>query len=359
MKVILLAPTPPPIGGIAAWTLRMKNSKLKNNWKVRVVDEKLIGNRQVYGGITKRKIHHELFRNLKIWKDLIQALSEKDATVVHSCIPATFTGMSREIVCGLITKISKRKFIVHYRCTLPNMVKKRREIFAFKLLTKISDKVFVLNNSSKEFVETYSKTNCIIIPNFIEKTLVKDQQDFSVRKEIKKVVYVGGVIESKGCKDIISVAKEFPNIEFHLVGRVNDDIQAMKKTKNVILNGEKTKDEVHEILLDSDLFMFVSYFSGEGFSNALVEAMACGLPCLVSDWAANRDMIESGGGVVVEVKNTEQMISAIKNLEKDYIRRKRQSKWNLEKVKNNYTDEIITSLYVDEYEKLVKDGTSL
>lgn len=38
-KVVLLAPTPPPIGGIAAWTVRMMNATLPDDWKVEVVDE--------------------------------------------------------------------------------------------------------------------------------------------------------------------------------------------------------------------------------------------------------------------------------------------------------------------------------
>ena len=39
MKTVLLAPTPPPAGGIAKWTMRMLNATLKNGWTVSVVDE--------------------------------------------------------------------------------------------------------------------------------------------------------------------------------------------------------------------------------------------------------------------------------------------------------------------------------
>ena len=53
-KVILLAPTPPPAGGIAGWTVRMLNSKLKNEWKIELVDEKLLGNREAFGDKTKK-----------------------------------------------------------------------------------------------------------------------------------------------------------------------------------------------------------------------------------------------------------------------------------------------------------------
>ena len=48
MKVVLLAPTPPPAGGIAGWTERMVKTTLKNDWGVVVVDEKQIGNRELF-----------------------------------------------------------------------------------------------------------------------------------------------------------------------------------------------------------------------------------------------------------------------------------------------------------------------
>ena len=54
MKVILLAPTPPPAGGIAGWTARMLKAELKNGWTIRVVDEKVIGKRGVFGQSNKR-----------------------------------------------------------------------------------------------------------------------------------------------------------------------------------------------------------------------------------------------------------------------------------------------------------------
>ena len=46
-KVVLLAPTPPPIGGIASWTNRMLMSKLPDGWQIGVVDEKIIGERTI------------------------------------------------------------------------------------------------------------------------------------------------------------------------------------------------------------------------------------------------------------------------------------------------------------------------
>ena len=353
MKTILLAPTPPPAGGIASWTVRMQNTSLKNGWEVAVVDEKLIGNRDIFGN-TKMSLIIEIKRCLKIWTQLWKSLNDPDAKIVHSNIPAGTTGMLREYVCALITKVRKRKFIIHYRCTIPNMVTSRFGLLIFRALTNKSDLVFALNSVSVEFVKKNSNTPVKLIPNFIEKNdVVKEKTNIS--EKIQRVLYIGGVIESKGCLDILEVAKEFPNIQFRLVGKTEANILNMDKPSNVVLCGEKNKEEVKRELEEADVFIFVSYFLGEGFSNALVEAMANGLPCIVSDWAANKDMIEENGGFVVPIKDTQAIINALNKLIRDKSLRKIQSQWNINKVRNYYIDKIVTEMYVDAYENILKE----
>lgn len=353
MKVILLAPTPPPAGGIAAWTLRMQNVTLKNGWEIQVVDEKLIGNRDIFGSNSKKRLIIEMQRCFQIWSQLLKALNYPDAKIVHSCIPASTTGMLREIVCAVITKARNRKFIIHYRCTLPNMVKSRIGLSMFRLLTNISDLVIVLNKPSIEFVHKYCTTATVLIPNFINESEIIEQKTKVISENIHCALYVGGVIESKGCLDIIKLAESFPHIQFRLVGNPTSEIIECKKTHNVILCGEKAKEEVKKEFLAADVFIFVTYFPGEGFSNALLEAMANGLPCIVTDWAANRDMIEDRGGIVVEPKDIEAMIVAVNELQDNKGRRVKQSNWNIAKVRQCYVDSVVTDMYVDEYESLL------
>ena len=347
MKVVLLAPTPPPHGGIAGWTQRMLNANLKNGWDIVVVDEKTINRKDAYS--SANSIWVELKRCIRIWRNLNNELKDIDVKIVQACIPARATSMMREYISSLITRARKRKFIVHFRCTLPNLVKSRFSLLMFKCLVKNSDCVFVLNEASACFVKKYSpSTKCYIIPNFIEKKAIHEK--VSVNAELNTLVYVGGVNQEKGCGLIFDIAKQFPNKEFRLIGHVDMNIDGI--SDNVFLLGEQNKEYVQKELANADAFLFLSRFSGEGFSNALAEAMSYSLPCVVSDWAANSDMIENKGGVVLKNYELREAVEAIKIIENPEIR-KEMGNWNYNKVRTKYCDSVVTGMYVDAYEDLM------
>ena len=354
MKAVLLAPLPPPSGGIASWAKRMQTAKLKNDWNVVIVDEKVIGGRDIFGANMRKNIPTEMKRCLKIWGDLWKTLNDHEVKVVHSNIPSGFTGMLREIICAFISKLRGRKFIIHYRCTIPNMVKGKKSKIVFKVLTDLSDACIVLNTPSEKFVRNYSNTPAYLIPNFVSPTEMNPINSDSKKINDKiKAVYVGGVIEEKGCLDIIEAAKKLRSIEFRLVGSVAPEIKNAEIPENVILCGEVDKQGVQKELAQADIFLFMTKYYGEGFSNALAEAMFAGLPCIVSDWAANADMIENSGGVVVDVHDIKGLCNAIQALAESEELRHKMGRWNIEKVKKYYVEEQVTSQYVDLYEKVV------
>lgn len=352
MKVILLAPTPPPAGGIAGWTKRMMEARLKNGWQVEVVDEKVIGGREVFGDGSRMKLSTEIVRCLRIWRDLWCALSDREARVVHSCIPSRTLSMLRETVCALITKVRRRKFIIHFRCTVPNTTQGRIGKWLLKRLCNLSDLAMVLNAQSAECVGKITRTPVVTIPNFIEESAIRTERP--IRDVLKRIVYVGGVIADKGCHEMIEAAKSFPEIEFRLVGHADAETEAAAKgVSNVVLPGATDRKGVEAELEQADVFMFLSRYSEEGFSNALAEAMAVGLPCIVTDWAANADMIENRGGVVVPVNSVPDVVKAVEAVLPKNVRTA-QSQFNMKKVREQYSARVVLDLYVDAYEELVK-----
>ena len=358
MKVVLLAPTPPPAGGIASWTERYLKAELRDNWSIKLVDEKIIGKRPVFGKDEhKRNLLVEIKRCLTIWKKLSIAIKDEDVKVVHSCIPSKTLSMMREYICAIISRMHRKKFIIHFRCTVPNTTKGRIGKYILRKLATKSDLIICLNQITYDYLDTIVKTKKVIIPNFVSEEEIADQ--YNVNKKLSTILYVGGVIEEKGAYEMLHLASRFPDIIFRFVGNYSPEILKYineNNMTNVILTGTKNRDEVKHEMENADIFLFLTHYSGEGFSNALVEAMACGLPCLATDWAANKDMIEGRGGIIIAPGDIEAASEAINQMRDENVR-KDMSSFNIEKVRTAYSEKVVINRYLDEYDRLAGNNT--
>ncbi len=356
-KVLLISHYPPPNGGIATWTKRLLQIGLPGDWEIVHINSNMIGGRDSKD--TKIKLTDEIKRCFGIWSKEAKALwgdKAREIGVVHTCIPCKLLGMVREIITGVLAKIMGRKFIVHCRCTVPNVVNSGLKRFVFRLLTGLCDGVMVLNGKSYDFVRSTVKKSCYVelIPNFVSREeLVQGDRDY--RDQIHDLVYAGGVIAEKGCDVIIEAAKELSGITFHLIGSVGPEIQAMDIPENVVLYGNKDKAFVQEMLLRCDAFLFLTHYWGEGFSNSLVEAMSAGLPCIVTDWSANADMIGNDGGVIVEEYSKDALIRAVNDIMAAEARQRMGSR-NSSKAGADYSETAIVPRYTKFYETLINRG---
>ncbi len=350
-KVLLISHMPPPTTGIGSWTRRVLESGLKN-WDVGFINSNMIGGRDPFNN-KRISLVTEIKRSFIIWRKEVNELKkDKSYLLVHTNIPCTLNGMVREFFTGMIAKRYGKKFIVHCHCTLPNVENTVIKKFAFKIFSFCVDGFIVLNGSSEEFVKKICKKPVEIIPNFVHESELPQKSEQHFNNRIQNVLFVGGVSPDKGCDTLIEAAALMPDIKFHLVGIISEEIKQMKKTPNVILYGNKDKEFVRDIMLSADIFIFLSRFYGEGFSVALVEAMAAGLPCIVTDWAANKDMVSPNGGIVISQKSPHELVEAINYYNSNIELRVKASKFNISKVRNSYVDTIVLDKITEFYNSI-------
>jgi glycosyltransferase involved in cell wall biosynthesis len=97
-----------------------------------------------------------------------------------------------------------------------------------------------------------------------------------------------------------------------------DDLHAALRDAppNVILTGHLPRGQVFDRLLDSDVFVFPS--RREGSPNAVLEAMAAGLPVVATRTGGLPDMVTDGeGGYLVPSRDVDALTSAVRRLAAD------------------------------------------
>jgi glycosyltransferase involved in cell wall biosynthesis len=95
----------------------------------------------------------------------------------------------------------------------------------------------------------------------------------------RKFIFVGRKVKSKGYRLVERVARKLasshPDIQFYFAG--NFDIH---QDSNIHYLGYLTVDQLKSLYMDADVLILPS--KSEGFPNVVVEAMASGLPCIIS-----------------------------------------------------------------------------
>lgn len=349
LRVLLISPLPPPAGGIASWTKQYKEWSDKNDLNVEIVNTAVIGKRAEKIN-HKTRIWDEIKRTNIIIKELKFKVEQYKPHIIHLNTPCGKFGIIRDYFCARIAKKNDIKLMVHYRCNVKDQVKNNViSNFFLKKLSNFADKNLVLNNSSSDYISQKTSRDTVIISNFINDDFVVNEPK-NIREKIKIISFVGHVQRTKGILEIIEVAKIFPEIIFKLAGPVANEIACLEKPANVLFMGPLDKHQVKKLLISSDIFLFPSYT--EGFANVMLEAMATGLPIIATPVGANIGIIESKGGIIVDVGNSDSIIKAINNL-KGFTIRLEMSEWNLKKVKREYTiDKVmkkIISIYLTEF----------
>ena len=345
MRVLLVSPLPPPVGGIARWTERYL-AWSRGKFNVDLVNTALIGERAGEAGV-KKKLSDEMKRSFQIIEETKKSLREKP-DLLHINTSCSKVGIIRDWICVKEAKKAGVPYIVHCHCNIKDQLGSGRTAnMLFKSMVKGAAKVLVLNQRSLEFVSPIAAGKAIICPNFVLTEQISDSH--IIRDALKKLIYVGDVRFSKGSDDIFKIADMFPDKQFIIVGSVTDEMKQLKKPGNVQLLGRLEADDVNRELDDADIFLFPSL--SEGFSNALLEAMARGLPVIATDVGANAEMIKNMGGRVVEVHDIDGMCRAIKELKPTSVREE-MSAWNMHTVRKKYEHNIVMNQIMNIYNSI-------
>ncbi len=209
------------------------------------------------------------------------------------------------------------------------------------------------SHSLKELaLKTLDKRPIYVIPNGVDGLF----QPVSERKKegIVKLIYIGRLSKQKNLDNLllaVSLAKKDTANCFTLeiIGEGPEKKSLVNRCSElgisdiVLFSGWVERDKIPQIYNRSDIFVSVSL--DEGMSNSLLEAMASGLPVVVSNITAHRELVESGvNGYLIDVNDVRSLSRAINELVTDEALRLKLGKNNLDKVKKHNWRTIADSL---------------
>jgi glycosyltransferase involved in cell wall biosynthesis len=161
------------------------------------------------------------------------------------------------------------------------------------------------------------------------------------------VTYIGRLESIKGVDDFLaaatSVKKYYPSLRIRVVGWYKEG-HPLVETYHDRVEFTGLMKESTEALLGTNMFVLPSH--AEGLSNALMEAMSCGVASIASDVGGNSFLIENGiSGFLFPVGDREALAAHIKRLIEDPAKRQSLGQNARKRMEEHFSEEKVFLLY--------------
>lgn len=194
--------------------------------------------------------------------------------------------------------------------------------FPVKIATHITytmaKTIIFQTKAARNCFPSYLRSKSVIIPNPVH------IQTEALHKKNKKIVTAGRLSAEKNHKMLINafqkIKAEHPDYCLYIYGEgvlrneLEKQVKELCLESSVFLPGNV--DNLHEQMADAEIFVLSSNYEGQ--SNALVEAMMMGIPCISTRYDGVTELIKNGkNGILVNPGDDEQLCRKLNILIED------------------------------------------
>ena len=169
-------------------------------------------------------------------------------------------------------------------------------------------------NESKELLLLDDKSKTIILPNaynpaeFYPMSKREAREILGIPIASKIAIFVGAFSNRKGVLRVVEAAKEIEDLKLILVGSG----EQQPESTQIIYSGKLPHEKIVEYLNAADVFVLPTL--AEGCCNAIVEALACGLPIVSSNLPFNEDILNNNNSILINPESISDLSSALKKI---------------------------------------------
>ena len=235
-----------------------------------------------------------------------------------------------------------------------------------KIFARFTDVIITINKDDYIFAQNHihPRSRILYVPG-VGIELNKWESRREIRQEIGLsdddfvILVVGRLEKNKDCKTVIKAVSKIKEDKMKLVFCGDgEDREMLQRTAKKMGVYERTyflgnRADMSDIYHMSDVYVLASL--REGLSRSIMEAMVCGLPCVVTNIRGNRDLIDYKGGGLFNPKDSNSLMEKIKELFNSNQLRIRAKTYNQDKIRQFSLDKVIKEI-IQIYEVYEENG---
>lgn len=171
--------------------------------------------------------------------------------------------------------------------------------------------------------------NCVNTSLFHKMDVTELKKNLGITETDFVICFVGGFTLRKGPDRVAQAVKNLndPKIKVLFIGKQFDGYGYDFNCPGIIHKGSLDHDLMPQYMNCADIFVLPT--QKEGCSNAVVEALAIGLPVVSSDRPFNDDILNEENSIRVNPDDVDAITEAIRKLRNDAVLRKSMSDYSL------------------------------
>lgn len=230
-------------------------------------------------------------------------------------------GLNAALIGGILKKLFHKKLIVSIHA-IYELDKDSKTAKRIVYILNKTDKVLCLSKGSYNELISFGlhKAKLDLFKHWIALNIFKPLNKTLLRNKLNiadkfTVLFAGRLIEKKGVKILVKVAKKLPQINFVFVGTGPEEKflkEQERELSNLKFIGSVENKIMYKCYNIADLFCAPSQYE-EGFGRSIIEAVACGLPVVGSNRGGIPEALDKSVSILLD-PTVENIKAAIEKL---------------------------------------------